>query len=101
MKFLSSYIVLLLALAATGGYSQRLYLRQASLIGQKANLQATISELRAEAAPINGPLAISAWAKARGMVAASQALDTRTVAPGPGPTVSTETGAVEVYTLWR
>ena len=101
MKLLSAYITLLLGLAVLGGYNQGLYKQQATLIDQKAKLQAQIRGLRAEAAPINGPLAISNWAKAQGMVSASQALNTRTVAPGPGPSIKHETGSVGVITIWR
>ena len=101
MKLLGMYVALLFCLAIMGGFNQNLYQRQASLIQQKTQLQAHIRLLRAEAALINGPLAVPAWAKGKGMVSASQALNTRTVAPGPGPNVTKETGSVEVYTLWH
>lgn len=101
MKCLGAYITLLFCLSVVGGFNQGLYNQQESLIEKKAQLQAQIRELRAEAAPINGPLAVNAWARAKGMVPATQVLNSQVVAPGPGPQVSKQSESVEVYTLWR
>lgn len=92
----------LLALAFTGTVNQRLYRQHWSLVDYKAELQDLNSTLRAEAAAVSGPIVISNWARARGMVPSPQVSRSRQLAPQPVPPVREPSiTGLEVYTIWR
>jgi hypothetical protein len=95
------YAVLLLALAALGGLNQARFSHQAELIERKSFLYARIAELRAEAALVQGPLAVGAWARVQGMVPSPEVERARHVAYLPAPEGGDPPVGLEVRTIWR
>lgn len=95
------YTVLLLSLAAMGALNQARFSYEARLIERKSELFAEITELRAGAALVRGPLAVGAWAQAQGMVPTPEVERVRHVAPYPAPSSSDAPTGVEVRTVWR
>jgi len=98
-----AYIVLLLLLAGLGAASQLHYRTQARLLEAKEGAIVELVGARAAAAAVNGPLAVTTWARQAGMVPAPDAPQVEAVAPGlaaprapvpPSP-------ALEVVTVWR
>lgn len=97
------FLALLLTLAAIGAYGQRRFLDQAQLLRDKDAAVIELAAARSAAAAVQGPLAISHWARERGMVPAPDALDVIPVAPSPLPPPRRviEAPSLEVWTLWR
>lgn len=97
------YIVLLLVLAGLGAMSQQRYRHQARLLEAKEEALVDLAARRAEAGAVNGPLAITTWARTSGMVPAPEAPLTAGVAPGlPAPTApALLPPTLEVMTVWR
>ena len=97
------YLALLLLLAALGGYGQQRFLHQAWLLERKDAVVIDLAVARSQAASIQGPLAVTRWARARDMVPAPDALDVIAVAPSPlaPPTRTLATPSLEVRTIWR
>ncbi|HEX7003239.1 MAG TPA: hypothetical protein VF168_03535 [Trueperaceae bacterium] len=95
------YLILVLALAAVGGVNQGRYRYEAQLIERKSELYAHITELRAGAAQVRGPLAVGAWAREQGMVPSPEIELVRHVAPYPAPQTTPLPTGVEVRTVWR
>jgi hypothetical protein len=100
-RFVPLYACLVLALAAMGAVNQGRFDRQAWLIDRKAALYADIVELRAQAAVVEGPLAVGAWAREHGMVPSPEVDGVRHVAPYPAPEASVLPTGLEVRTIWR
>jgi hypothetical protein len=97
------YVMLLLALAALGAASQQHYRAQARLLAAKEQAIVALVTARAEAAAVQGPLAVTTWARQAGMVPAPDASRVEAVAPGlaaPSPPVPPPP-ALEVVTVWR
>jgi hypothetical protein len=97
------YIALLLLLAALGAGSQLRYREQARLLAEKERAIVDLVTARAAAAAVNGPLAVTTWARAAGMVPAPDAPQVEAVAPGLLPPVvpTPPRPALEVVTVWR
>lgn len=97
------YIALLLVLAGLGAMSQQRYRHHAGLLEAKEEALVDLAARRAEAAAVNGPLAITTWARTAGMVPAPEAPLTAGVAPGlPAPTAPAPISpTLEVMTVWR
>lgn len=97
------YLAMLLLLAALGGYGQQRFLHQAALLERKDAAVIDLAMARSAAAGIQGPLAVTHWARERGMVPAPDALDVIPVAPSPlpPPTRRLATPTLEVRTVWR
>jgi hypothetical protein len=99
----AGYIALLLALAVLGSVSQQRYRAQARLLVAKEQAIVALVTARADAAAVNGPLAVNTWARQAGMVPAPDARQVEAVAPGPGapnPAAPPSPG-LEVVTVWR
>lgn len=101
-RALPAYLAALLALAALGGVNQRLLARELALIDAREATRQSIVALRAEAASVQGPLAVARWAQEAGMVPAPEIDAIEHVLPLPAPTVPPpgDTG-LEVTTRWR
>jgi hypothetical protein len=99
----ASYMVLLLLLAGIGATSQLRYRTQAQLLDAKEQAIIELVTARAAAAAVNGPLAITTWARQAGMVPAPDAPQLDAVAPGiPAPNAPIPpSGSLEVVTVWR
>lgn len=97
------YAVLVLTLAMLGAHGQQRYLAHAELIDAKDEALITLAARRAEAAAVNGPLAITRWAREHGMVPAPEAADVIQVAPSPlrPPERTFLPVVLEVRTVWR
>ncbi|MEX2535917.1 MAG: hypothetical protein WD273_10020 [Trueperaceae bacterium] len=95
------YAVLLLALAAVGVVNQARFGHEARLIERKVQLFEEITELRAGAAVVRGPLAVGAWARTRGMVSTPEVEQTRHVAPLAPPQIAAPPTGLEMRTVWR
>jgi hypothetical protein len=97
------YVALLLVLAGVGAVAQVRFDRQVELLDAKQRGLIEVASRRADAAAVNGPLAITTWARAAGMVPAPEAADVVAVAPGLPPPAPTPpaTSALEVRTVWR
>jgi hypothetical protein len=95
--------VLLLALATVGAVSQVRLDRHVELLAAKERALVDLAARRSDAAAVNGPLAVTSWARAAGMVPAPDAADVVAVAPGLPPIdpPSLPTPALEVRTVWR
>ncbi len=98
-----TYLVLLLTLAGVGALAQVRFDRQVELLDAKQQALIDVAARRADAAAVNGPLAITTWARATGMVPAPDAAEVVAVAPGfpPPPPTTPATPALEVRTVWR
>lgn len=95
------YLGLLLLLSAVGLVNQGLYHRQMSLIDQRHELLDAVANLRLQAASVNGPLAVTQWADAHGMVPAPEASNVSAVAPGPAPRLTLPDSGLEIGTVWH
>ncbi len=99
----TAFGVLLLALAAVGATSQIRLDLQVELLNAKEIALVEVAARRADAAAVNGPLAVTSWARAAGMVPAPDAADVVAVAPGlpPSDPPAHPAPALEVRTVWR
>ena len=95
------YLGLLLLLSAAGLVNQGLYHHQMSLIDQRQKLLDAVANLRLQAASVNGPLAVTQWADAHGMVPAPEASNVGAVAPGPAPRLTLPDTGLEIRTVWH
>ena len=97
------YVVALLILAGLGAASQLHYRTQAGLLADKEAAIVMLATARATAAAVNGPLAVTTWARAAGMVPAPDAPRVEAVAPGLGPPTPPAQPVpwLEVQTVWR
>jgi hypothetical protein len=101
-RALPLYLALLLALAALGAANQRLLDRELALIEAREEARREIVALRAEAAAVQGPLAVARWAQERGMVPAPEVEVVEHVMPLPAPALpAPEPTGLEVRTVWR
>lgn len=97
------YVLVLLLLASVGAAAQTTYRQQARLLVQKEQAIVRLANARAEAARVNGPLAVGRWAREAGMVPAPDANRVEAVAGGlfaPQPPLH-PIPWVEVVTVWR
>jgi len=97
------YLITLLLLAGLGAISQLRYRAQAGLLSDKEQAILALASARAAAASVNGPLAVTTWAREAGMVPAPDAQRVEAVAPGlvaPTPPAPA-TPWLEVTTVWR
>lgn len=102
IRALPAYLALLLALAGLGAINQRLLDRELTLIETRESIQHEIVALRAEAASIQGPLAVARWAQTHGMVPAPETPNLEHVLPVPAPRPEApEATGLEVRTRWR
>jgi hypothetical protein len=95
------YVALLLLLSAVGMVNQGLYRRQVRLMDVRSKLMDQIAGLRLQAATVNGPLAVTHWADAHGMVPAPEASNLSIVASGPRQAPPPPAGGLEIRTVWR
>lgn len=98
------YLTMLLALAALGAHNQALAGREAALRADLADARLATVDARADAAAVEGPLAVARWAQARGMVPAPDVERVRHVQPLPAPPIPPSpdpTPTLEVTTTWR
>lgn len=95
------YVALMLALAALGGVNQLAVLNQVALMDEKQAWIERVVDLRASAARIEGPHAVTAWAAAQGMVPAPENARIENVAPLPAPVPLDPAGGLEVRTVWQ
>ncbi len=97
------FVLLLLLLAGVGSYGQQRYLHQARLLGAKDAAVIELAAARSAAAAIQGPLAVTHWARQRGMVPAPDARDVIAVAPSPlpPPARAVHPPSLEIRTIWR
>lgn len=100
-RLIPAYLVLLLALAALGGWNQARLQEQNELLARKENLRLEIVQLRARTAARTGPLAVSRWAEANGMVPSPEVEDTEHLFSTPAPTFEPQSVGLEVRTVWR
>lgn len=101
LRTVPPYVLLLLALALLGAASQGVLRRHAGALDDKARLLSEVAVLRAEAAEVQGPLAVGRWARERGMVPAPEVTAVRHVAPSPAPSLAVAATGTEVRTVWR
>lgn len=95
------FLVLLLAMAAFGVVNQGLYRQQLALMSNKEQLLGDVAVARPQAAVVNGPQAVAAWATANGMVPIPEARAARLIAPSPAPTFDDPLPSLELRTIWR
>lgn len=102
-RLVTLFLALLLTLAAIGAYGQQRFLDQARLLREKDAAVIDLAAARSAAATVQGPLAISRWARERGMVPAPDVGDVIPVAPSPLPPPArvVEAPSLEVWTIWR
>ncbi len=98
-----AYVALLLLLAALGSASQQRHAAQARLLAEKERAIVDLVTARASAATVNGPLAVTTWARAAGMVPAPDAPQVEAVAPGLLAPLAPAAAqpSLEVVTVWR
>lgn len=102
MRALPLYLALLVGLAALGATNQRLLDRELALIDERESLRREIAARRAEAAAVQGPLAVARWAQEHGMVPAPEIDGIEHVMPLPAPRDDApEATGLEVRTRWR
>ena len=99
----SIFVLALLLLAGLGSFAQERFMHQAALLRAKDAAIVEVAVARSAAASVNGPLAITHWARERGMVSAPDAPDAIAVAPSllPPPTRTLVAPSLEVRTVWR
>ncbi len=103
LRVVGAFAALLLLLAAVGSYGQQRFLDQAALLAHKDAAVIELAAARSAAASVQGPLAVTHWARERGMVPAPDASDVIAVAPSPLPPPSRvlRPPSLEVVTVWR
>jgi len=97
------YVAALLVLAGLGAASQMRYRTQASLLNDKEQAIVDLAAARSAAAGVNGPLAVTTWARQAGMVPAPDAPNVEAAAAGllPPPVATPPSPWLEVRTVWR
>jgi hypothetical protein len=96
-------VAALLLLAGLGATSQLRYRAQAGLLIDKEQAIVALAAARSAAASVNGPLAVTTWARRAGMVPAPDAPNVEAAAAGltPPPVPTLPTPWLEVQTVWR
>ena len=100
-SLLTLYLALIIALAALGAHNQGRHRYHFSLLESKRALQYELSDLRSQAAQVQGPLAVRRWALERGMISAPEGAEATEIAPTPAPEPETLESGLEVRTIWR
>lgn len=97
------YVAALLLLAGLGATSQLRYRAQANLLSDKEQAIVALAAARSAAASVNGPLAVTTWARRAGMVPAPDAPNVEAAAAGltPPPVPIPPIPWLEVQTVWR
>ena len=95
------YVCLALGLAALGGANQVRFRTQVDLMDLKQERIAEVVQLRAAAATVQGPAAVTSWAEAHGMVPAPENEQIQNVAPLRAPVLPEIEGGLEVRTVWQ
>ncbi|HKI58253.1 MAG TPA: hypothetical protein VKA00_03415 [Trueperaceae bacterium] len=95
------YLGLLLLLSAAGMVNQALYRHQVELLDARARLMDQVANLRLRAAAVDGPLAVTRWADAHGMVPAPEASRLSAVASGPTRAPAPPDTGLEIHTVWH
>ena len=97
------YVVALLLLAGLGATSQLRYRAQAGLLADKEQAIVALAAARSAAASVNGPLAVTTWARRAGMVPAPDAPNVEAAAAGltPPANPSLPIPWLEVQTVWQ
>lgn len=101
-RLLYTYLSLMMLLSAFGAYNQKQHMLHWRLMQTKQEHQVLLSDLRAQAAHITGPLAVRQWAIERGMVSTPEGQAALTVYPVPAPSNHLpQAGGLEIRTVWR
>ena len=100
-RAIPAYVVLLLVLAALGAFNQSRLEYELALMDAREEVRSEIVELRARAAAVEGPLSVSRWAQAQGMVPAPETDGIEHVMPLAAPTLGSAPSGLEVRTVWR
>ena len=100
-SLITLYLALILALAALGAYNQDRHRLHYSLLETKRALQYDLSDLRSEAAQVQGPLAVRRWALSHGMISSPEGAEATEIAPAPVPEPDVPEAGLEVRTIWR
>ena len=100
-RIVAWYLLLLLLLAALGGANQLRFRTQVALMDEKQDALAEVVELRAEAARVQGPRAVTSWAERQGMIPAPENERIENVAPMRAPRLAHPETGLEVRTVWR
>jgi hypothetical protein len=95
------FLVLLIVLALLGVVNQRQFGAQLDLMNHKEQLLAQVAVARPQAAVVNGPQAVAAWAAANGMVPIPEAREAQLIAPTPAPLFDDPLPSLELRTSWR
>lgn len=95
------YVVLALGLAALGGANQVRFKAQIELMDLKQERIAEVVSLRAAAATVHGPAAVTLWAESQGMVPAPENERIQNIAPLQPPVLPTSESGLEVRTVWQ
>lgn len=100
-RAIALYVTLVLGLAALGATNQVRFDRQVDLMDAKQELISHIVVMRAEAAHVEGPHAVTTWAEEQGMVPAPENQRIENVAPLAAPVRPALEGGLEVRTVWQ
>lgn len=101
-RAIAIYLLAVLGLAAMGAWNQRLLTTELNLMDRRETLRREIVDLRADAAAVQGPLAVAAWAQQRGMVPAPEVDRVEHVVALPAPQLpAPQAVGLEVRTVWR
>lgn len=95
------YVALALGLAALGGANQVRFKAQIELMDLKQERIAEVVSLRAAAATVHGPAAVTRWAASHGMVPAPENERIQNIAPLRPPDLPVSEGGLEVRTVWQ
>ena len=95
------YVTCMLALAALGGANQLAFRQQVALMDAKQAMIARVVDLRADAARVEGPHAVTTWAESNGMIPAPENPRIENVAPLLAPVLPDVEGGLEVRTVWQ
>lgn len=100
-RVIALYVALMVGLAALGGANQLRFTTQIELMDEKQARIAEVVSLRAAAADVQGPRAVTAWAERNGMVPAPENERIENVAPLSAPVRPVDEGGLEVRTVWQ
>lgn len=95
------YLCLLVALALLGVANQRHLAHQVDLMDEKDRLLADVAVARVDAAAVDGPEAVAAWAREAGMVGVPEAGTARLIAAARAPATTHAEPVMELRTVWR
>lgn len=100
-RSIAVFVVMMLSMSVLGVVNQNRLRLQDELLTRKRDLTIELGELRSRAERVRGPLAVSAWARAEGMVPALENDRVLQVVPLPSPEVLPLPTGLEVDTRWR